>query len=154
MLVKHLQLSCCEMFWFVADQIQCVGASLFQIGEISCPCPWCFAAANQTWAMFGLPIRRARAPRISQSGTSFQVPHIRTFPPAPAPLRKIHKGRGKYTPSLPPCHRLLVRKFLQLFFLKLNLLIRTSNVGLCFGRGVSKDERSSKIELSDRNCSY
>ena len=92
------------MFSFLAGgQIQCVGTSFFQIREISCPCLWCFASQSETRAMFGLPIRRARAPRISQSGPSFQIPHIRTFPPArPRPTQENTQRQGKiYTPTSP-----------------------------------------------------
>ena len=125
------------MFSFLAGgQIQCVGTSFFQIREISCPCLWCFASQSETRAMFGLPIRRARAPRISQSGPSFQIPHIRTFPPAPAPLRKIHKGRGKYTPPLPPCQRLLYTSSSN-FSSKLNRIIHASKVGPWFWACIS-----------------
>ena len=97
----------CVLILLVGVQIQkCVGTSLPQIRKISCPCPRCFAT-NQTPAMFGLAIRRARAPRISASpnlGPASISPLYGPFPlPAPAPLRKIHKGRRKYTTQLPPC---------------------------------------------------
>ena len=119
-----------EMFLFVGVQIQCVETSRPQIGEISCACPWCFAS-NQRAAMFGLPIRRARGSKDIPIWA--QLPHlpykdVSLSTPTPAPLRKIHKGRGKYTPSLPPCQRLLYTTSCH-FPSDLNLLIRASKVG-------------------------
>lgn len=47
-------------------------------------------------------------------GPASKSPIYGRFPlPAPAPLRKIHKGRGKYTPPLPPCQIQILAVFLQ-----------------------------------------
>ena len=91
----------CVLILLVGVQIQkCVGTSLPKYGRFPVRAPGVLPT-NQTPAMFGLAIRRARAPRISASpnlGPASISPLYGPFPlPAPAPLRKIHKGRRKYT---------------------------------------------------------
>ena len=69
-------------------------------------------------------------------GPASKSPIYGRFPPAPAPLRKIHKGRGKYTPPLPPCQRLLYTSSSN-FSSKLNRIIHASKVGPWFWACIS-----------------